>query len=146
MLKVILRALAALIVASAVIGATGCGNSDPQPCVENLPAEPVIQLLYPMPGATNVPSGAGVAIFAGNGIKPITLIAGSTTISTTLRAVPSPLPSPIATPGQILPSAKLFAVSFGPLARGTSYLAAAIEEPSSPCGTVRFPLGSFTTQ
>ena len=117
---------------------------------------PRVQLIYPMPDSTSVPDNTGLLIFrAYVPYPPVALTAGSTSVPTTPIAVPSPLPSPAATPWPSSPGLAqqaYFAVSFGTLAAATTYTAEAGFTytpgcyPTRPVQHIFEPFGSFTTQ
>jgi hypothetical protein len=108
--------------------------------------EPSVYLLYPEPGATNVPDGTNVLIYdSDDDSAPITLSAANgTALTTSPTSVPSPLPSPIATRND--PSE--YAVRLPALNAATKYTAVA-DVRLVGCGAnqpTTFRLGSFTTK
>ena len=106
------------------------------------------QLLYPRPGATAVPvdtSSAVVADASGTSGTPGTyqLVTAALTVPLgPLTAPPSPLPSPIATPGP--PFYLSFGLALPPLTAATTYTLDFVYVGCPP-GTTTDKLGSFTT-
>jgi hypothetical protein len=151
--SIVLRASIILALSIFAIVATGCGGGAPapspttSPCIYNPPALPVLNLIYPMPGATGVPTDIGVLVYAGSENEAVDLEVGSTPFfSDGATIVPSPLPSPAATAG---PGEQLYAVKIGALAANTKYTALWTGELPTCGGAVEaetFPFGSFTTQ
>ena len=151
----------AIIVVAVAIAA--CGGSNPAPLgVCNTPVQGSIQLLYPIPNSTALPTSLGVAIYSitqfpssndinGTGPFPITLTTTGTTVATEPTALPSPLPSPMATPASSSGlQSEVYAVSFGALTAGSTYSAIATV-PTYVCGVPNVKdlprsIGSFTTQ
>jgi hypothetical protein len=117
---------------------------------------PFVDQLYPIPGATAVPTDVGQMVFASNGITRMELDAGEypsgTIVRTKQEPLPNPLPTPIATGGpyiQYLPTR--FAVSFTTLEAHTQYQVLAYTVPNPCYEGEPFPsgwtnIGSFTTQ
>ena len=126
---------------------SGCANSGASACPQFAIVQPQVQLLYPIPGAKNVPNTISEMVFAGSGVAPIELSTGLTTIATAGKTLPSPLPSPAATPAS--GATKLFAVSFGALRRSSTYTAIAAQTEVFGCGTSRSinnKVGTFFTR
>ena len=117
-------------------------------CALSLPAIPAVQQIYPLPGATGVPANVGLALYAGSQPFPISL-SGPTKVLTQATSLPSPLPSPAATP---LAGLQTYAVAFGTLSSASTYSVtttftsgAACYPPVSP-HQVLLTLGSFSTR
>jgi hypothetical protein len=122
---------------------------------------PIVELLYPAPGATTVPVNVGVLVYQGT--YRGTPLAGSTSpasvpialgpttppaITTVPTSVPSPFPSPAATPYQPL-GGLAYAVSLPTLSPSTRYQVFATQNVGGciqPGQTVQTNIGSFTTQ
>jgi hypothetical protein len=141
---------AGLIGGIALALALGCSSSPitPSPIVCNGVAIPAFQLLYPIPGATAVPTAAGSLVFAGAPDSSITVSLTATGAPFTLGALvaaPSPLPSPLATPSPSVSA--LSSAPYPPLAAATTYAVSyGLTATDGPCGNVRIAAGSFTTQ
>ena len=123
---------------AALASAIGCsGSPSPGTGICNEPAIPVEQLLYPIPGASGVPTAAGSLVFGGGlPAAPVVLSADGAQTKLSMRVgAPSPLPSPMASPeaGWVLSSAP-----YSKLAPETKY--------TSACPATVLPEGSFTTQ
>jgi hypothetical protein len=109
-------------------------------------------VLYPIPGATGVPTAAGSIVVSGGlpstAVVELAAAAGSTTDLGKLGPPPSPLPSPEATP-QYNPSPQppppLFGVAYPQLASATTYTIS-YRDTASPCPLPIEGGGTFTTQ
>jgi hypothetical protein len=135
---------------AALASAIGCSGSDPAPgtgiCSE--PAIPSEQLLYPIPGATGVPTAAGSVVFAGSldAASRVVLTAGGVEKQLgTLVVPPSPLPSPMATPA--IAGSPLSSAPYPALASATTYtVSITFDFGSAACPAPVLTEGSFTTQ
>jgi hypothetical protein len=122
---------------------------------------PAVELLYPIPGATGVPPNIGVLVYQGTyqgtplaqstspANVPIALgVTAPPSIGTPPTSVPSPFPSPAATPyGPSGGSA--YAVALPTLSPNTTYQVFATQNVGGciePGQTVQSHIGSFTTQ
>jgi hypothetical protein len=111
----VLFALAALALASACSTTTSGGGGIACPALALAPPF----LLYPQPGATNVPTSVGTVIMSNVGPAggTVTLTStGATITAGALRPAPSPLPSGVASP-----SGEPDAASLPTLTAGTTY-------------------------
>ena len=106
-----------LCVALAACSGGGSAPSGPN-CQAARPNAP--QLLYPIPGTTAVPDNVGILIYEGYpGPNTITLFNGGLPpVATTATSLPSPLPTPFATPSS---SGTMYAVTFPTLASGVIF-------------------------
>jgi hypothetical protein len=111
-------------------------------------------MVYPVPGATNVPDSLSTLVFAGqplsgpSGSPSIELSVGDTQLATisAFGAAPSPLPSPAVSP---LPAGPYESISIPSLSPHTTYsVTYQYTFPGSGecAGTVNMPMGNFTTQ
>ncbi len=125
-------------------GGCGGGGAAAATCSGGAGMPTFVQLIYPEPNATSVPT-SGVILYGAGAPLAITLQAGTTTIATTAVALPSPLPSPAAT----LPPGGGFAmqaVAYGPLPSATT-ITVNRTESEPPCYVSQtYSIGSFTTQ
>jgi len=145
-----MKIVAGVALASAAL-TTACstpsaGIGPPHPCPALALVAP--QLLYPIPGATGVPTVAWSLVVAGSLPSSIAveLVAqGGVTLDLgPLRAPPSPLPSPEATPTN--PMATLNGVAYPALEPATTY-SVAYHDTAKVCPIpVGGNTGSFTTQ
>jgi len=105
------------------------------------------QMLYPIPGATGVPTAAGMIVVAGslqaNDVVELTPAGGMTLDLGPLGPAPSPLPSPAATPAQA--GASPSAVSYPALQSATTYTVS-YRDTSKHCPLAIGGGGSFETQ
>lgn len=155
-----MKGLAIVIALAAAVVANGCSQTQSTtgpppwrgvPC----PALAVVgpQVLYPIPGATGVPTVAGSFVFAGD--YPATLVvdlapaSGPTVDLGKLGAAPSPLPSPEAMPQSTPPAgstpAPLFGVPYPQLAPATTYTLS-YRDTARPCPVAIAGGETFTTQ
>lgn len=145
--------LAAWCALIAAVATAGCGGGAPispniTPC--NMTAIPSVQILYPEPGATNIPDNAAALVYSSSEAFPIVIAATSTSRTVAKPTpVPSPLPSPAATPRPGVQQS-LFAVAMPTLNPATTYSVVAIDTvtPSEcvPSGQIDIPMGSFSTR
>ncbi len=132
----------------AAVVPAACGGAPASSCYgpSSLPAIPVMQLVYPAPGATNVPDQPGsivVAFSAQMGAWDMLLQSTGTPVDIgTLGPPPSPLPSPAATPPFANPV--YYGVAAPQLNAATAYTVD-LKETTLPCIPVS-SLGSFTTR
>ena len=136
--------LAVIILASC----SGNGESTTCPAVFDQPVQPDIQLVYPVPNATNVPDQPGSIVIAFSFSEYVTdgLTLASRFAPVNLGridALRSPLPSPAATPG--FPNPLYYGVSTPQLHAATTYTVNLTPKTTSPCSWTA-SLGSFTTQ
>jgi hypothetical protein len=148
-----------LLLAFSIIAAGGCetdeshGGAVPGECGQPVP---IVQLLYPIPGSTNVPTEAGVLVYEGTyagtalahstspASVPIELVSGSAApIDAQPTAVPQPIPSPAATP-RPYNVGSAYAVALETLSPNTTYQVLATQ---TGCfgQLVRTNIGIFTT-
>jgi hypothetical protein len=106
------------------------------------------QQLYPIPGATGVPTTAGYLVVSGS--VPSTVVvdlvpqSGAPLALGLLRAAPSPLPSPAATPND--PTAPLHSAPYPALMPATTY-SVEYHDTARPCPLAIFnDAEPFTTQ
>jgi hypothetical protein len=141
------------IIAAALLPACAGGPQDPGIC--NQPFIPALSMVYPKPGATNVPDSLSTIVFSGQpntggGVPSIELSIGDQRVTSigTFGAAPSPLPSPAATPVPGQPPSYV-AVTVNSLSPHTTYdVTYQYTFPGSGqcAGTVNMAEGSFTTQ
>lgn len=107
------------------------------------------RLLYPIPGATGIPDGAGIFVFDGSTLSSAAVVLTASGLPTqalgNLKApVPTPIPSPIATP--FSGADKLTYVSHGSLTANTTFQISFVNQANGSCIV---PIGgsyNFTTQ
>jgi hypothetical protein len=118
---------------------TNCCGTNPRPLQ---PAPP--QLLYPIPGATGVPTAAGSLVFSGTPAPGLTaeLLGGATPVALFI----APPPSPRATPSAGATSAPPAVAAYPALAAGTTYTVVFNVTPPVVCGISQYDDGSFTTK
>jgi hypothetical protein len=140
-----------LLAGPALALALGCSNTPMVPnttLVCNIADIPALQLLYPIPGATGVPTAAGSLVFAGAPDASLTVLLSASGTTLTLGApvaAPSPLPSPLATPTPI--ASGLSSAPYPSLAPATTYrVSYELTGTTGPCAHVLVSPGSFTTQ
>jgi len=143
------RLLFAMLVPAAATASafTGCdtlGNGCNTDCCGTpiAPARVVPQLLYPIPGATGVPTAAGSLGFSGTPAPGLTpeLLGG---------AMPVPLfiaPAPRATPSTSATGAPPAVAAYPALAADTTYTVVFNVTPPVVCGISQYDAGSFTTK
>ena len=134
------------IAVAALASAIGCsGSPTPGKVICHEPLLPVEQLLYPIPGATGVPTAAGSLVFGGAlpGGSVVLSANGVQTKLGNMVAAPSPLPSPMASPqaGWVLSSAP-----YPALASATTYTVLVVLEFGPACPVTVTTKGEFTTQ
>ena len=64
------QVLASIVLSGSIVGCSATNGVGDYPCPQNVMEGP--QLLYPIPGATGVPDGAGIFVFGG--YSPQTLV------------------------------------------------------------------------
>ena len=139
------RALGALLSIALLAGCGGAVASLRQVqcgAYGSLPVPPV--MLYPVANATGVPDGNFTLVLSstyGNGL--FLSSTGNANLALATAAVPSPLPSPNATPP---PGSTPAGFSVGTLAAHTTYTVAATFTQPAGCPNVTGDVGSFTTQ
>jgi hypothetical protein len=114
---------------------------------------PQLSLVYPAPGATNVPTDVGLVVFEGNSSSLQIAMRSSSGAAVALgapTAAPSPLPTPHAEPTGIIGGA-YFAESVPALSPATTYTLSYTYSayngiPPACAGPQTQSLGSFTTQ
>ena len=133
----------------AAVVPAACGGAAPAfSCqgISNLPAIPVMQLVYPAPGATNVPDQPGsivVAFSSQMGAWEMLLQSTGAPVDIgPLGPPPSPMPSPAATP--FFANPVYYGVAAPHLDAATAYTVD-LKETTLPCIPVS-SLGSFTTR
>ena len=133
----------------ALMALGACSSSSPAPCGQTTLPPTELFLVYPIAGATAVPTSLGDVVFAGTTVGA-TLSVQSPTGPISVgspTAAPSPLPSPYATPPLSVP---YFAVSVPTLSAATTYSVdftySASVGPPKCTQLVTKSLGSFTTQ
>ena len=140
------------IIAAALLA--GCAGGPRDPVVCNDPPIPALAMVYPEPGATNVPDALSTIVFSGEPAADdemsIELSIGDQKIASTgtFGPAPSPLPSPAGTPLPGEPPS-YFAIAVNSLSPHTTYdVTYQYTLPGSGqcAGTVNLPEGSFTTQ
>lgn len=107
-----------------------------------------MQLLYPIPGHKGS-TGPAVLIYAESFPVPMTIELQQPTliVGTAPTAVPSPLPSPIATVSGPDPGTTLRAAAYPVLAGSSKYDVIALPNiASGACTAPHVKLGSFTTR
>jgi hypothetical protein len=128
------------------VGLAACsgGSSSPSGRVCPLPTGATPQLLYPVPGATQVPDAVGILIYQGYTESTVTLVNGILApVATTPTSVPTTLPSPIATPSN--PNGTTtYAVSFPTLAAASLY--STLYALPAGCSPSTAQFGYFSTQ
>ena len=155
--RLVVYAFFALLSGSALVACGGGGTvaSRLATCGPPPPsAPPRLLLIYPVPGATEVPDALGEAVFLG----PYSLVAveisssgGSIPLGAPTVA-PSPLPTPNAVPTNYGPgSAPFIAVPVPTLSPATTYTVNYAYQdyannPPSCTAQVTLPLGAFTTK
>jgi hypothetical protein len=132
-----------IVLSALTLGAlTGCdaGSSGSPNNTCNGSAIPTMALVYPAPGATGVPDGNFTLVIGSSfGIVGTIGIAGNNLAA---ASVPSPLPSPYATPQ---PQATVSAYAVPPLAGGKTYTVVDSIAAGTPCAAQQ-TVGQFTTQ
>jgi hypothetical protein len=154
--------LVAFAVTAAVAALAGCGGSTAKPnpqatCGPPPPVPlPVVDLVYPIPGASGVAPGIGLLVFygfvelkPGNSIQ-LSDAAGTVPVGS-VTAAPSPLPTPNATPTNDGNFQQFAAVPVPRLAPGTTYRVALhylgyADDPPACQATFTLKLGSFRTR
>jgi hypothetical protein len=151
-----IKAYQSILFGAAIVALASCAKNDVGYCTAAI-LYPQLQLVYPAPGATDIPDDQGIVVYGGftSGASisvPITLQAGSSAPLTTFEtSVPSPVPTPTASPFPNLNSQSqaLYAVHLPTLASKTSYHVLA-QIHYAVCGGGPQPfqadLGSFTTR
>jgi hypothetical protein len=147
------RPPSSILVALFALAFGGCQNN--VGCGTAVIARPLVQLLYPEPGATNVPADVGLMVFAGTfpaERTPIALSIGANppSIRTQPTGVPPTIPSPAATPNPD-PSVQtlVYAVAVPALSSGTTYSVLATQTYSGCADNglaVQANVGNFTTK
>ena len=143
------RLFVVLLCAGAALSACSSSGSSSTTCPTIVPAGP--QLLYPIPGATDVPTSAARIFVAGVPLVSTSLLVptsggGAETITTApFAAIPSSvsIPTPAATPRGTAP---VYAAAYGTLAAHTTYSVSYPPEISGKCTLPIASSGSFTTQ
>jgi hypothetical protein len=134
--------------ASALAGCAGGNGCNTDCCgIRDLPFQPgPPQLLYPIPGATGVPTSAGSLLFAGTPAPGLTpeLLGGAAPIPLFIAPAPSALPSPRATPGP--GGGTLSSATYPALAAGTTYTVVFDVAKPVVCEIDQYDAGSFTTK
>jgi hypothetical protein len=138
-------ARAALFIAA--LAATACsGARDAPTCPAAMPPSPG-QLLYPIPGATGVPTQAGSLLLAG--VKRDLYVSLGGPNYTLLTAFPGPEPSPLPEPAAapVSPASALSGVPYPALAAHTTFTVATVPSVGLTCYfPVGVTLGTFTTR
>lgn len=124
-----------------------CGPPPPIP-------EPFLALAYPAPNATNVPTSAGVLVFAGySGGLTISMqsTSGTSIPIGAPTAAPSPMPTPYATPANYGGNVPYFAEPIPTLSPATTYALSYTYSgytgvPPACVGPITHALGVFTTE
>jgi hypothetical protein len=143
------RAAFSWALASALLAA-GCSQSTSgfvacpySPEVALLPT----MMLYPIPGATNVPDDVGIVIYAGySGAGTISLAKNGA--APRVRAVPTPVPNPLPVPiaSPVDGDVPTFAAAFPSLDPASTYTVTFNSGQSGACANPKTNLGSFSTQ
>jgi hypothetical protein len=151
-----MRLLGTAALASAIVLTwAGCGSgggTNPSAPTCGAAFIPVVQQLYPMPGATDVSPAVGEMVLASSSeateIWLDEVPHHGVAIPTHPRSVPNPLPSPAATPGP--DGTTTFAVAFRQLKAHKKYLVEAAEQQNPNCVADPHPfivqIGTLTTQ
>jgi hypothetical protein len=132
---------------AALASGIGCSGSPlPGTAICHEPLIPAEELLYPIPGATGVPTAAGSLVFGGGlpGVPVVLSANGAQTKLGNMVAAPSPLPSPMASApaGFVLSSAP-----YPALDSATKYTVSIILDfGGAACPATVLTAGSFTTQ
>jgi len=140
------QVLASIVLSGSIVGCSATNGVGDYPCPQNVMEGP--QLLYPIPGATGVPDGAGIFVFGG--YSPQTLIVLSSPGSETrtfgplIAPAPTPLPSPIATP--FSSGVEVTYVPHGALAARMMFQLSFESQQSGPCPVLIGGSYEFTTQ
>ena len=130
-----------------VVLGTGCGQHDGNSCPAFAAIVPQVQQLYPIPGASDVPDAIGVLVYGSTQTVPLILSSGVESVPTQPIGVPSPLPSPAATPR--FPDEGVYGVRLPVLKPQTTYSAIATVTFVSGCSPTRTcpeQIGTFTTR
>lgn len=155
------RPRAAVIFVALLVAACGPTTQGTQ-CLTPAP-EPFrpVDLVFPIPGSTAVPTGIGVlvvqgayssiqAAFGGSLIVNLTTKLGLPVASASIGPAPSPLPSPLATPPEVSLDPK-GGISIPPLSGLTTYVVTFTHNdhannPPSCVAPTTDTIGSFTTR
>ena len=140
----------ALALTLAACGGGGGGSSNPSgPCT--LPSQ--VQMIYPIPGATNVPDAPQQFVFAESAYLPgswnafvnntNSLNGSASTVATVQNISASQVPQPSATPSMANPVYQSISLQAGFASQQTIY--AWLNDTASSC-TPTGPVGSFKTQ
>jgi hypothetical protein len=143
--------LAILVLCAGMAGCSGTGNFGGGYACPALAMAPP-QLLYPIPGASEVPDAAGIFVFGANPSSPTAKTAvvlsgpgsATTTLGPLLTPVPTPLPSPTASPSWS--TEEVTYVSHAALAANTTFSVSFKDTETGPCVIPIYGSYEFTTQ